>query len=153
MTDVLIYWRDYQKNAAAHFAGWHSNSRLLGNLQPGDRLWMVTAGRNLGQEAEQAGFLVAIWQVKQAVPNPSDDPAYPSEKYRYRVVADHEHSTSFAQPVPVDHILRPIGRDRAVSIGTFLQGPRKINGEKFRQLRAAAGPDLAIQWLRKKDER
>jgi hypothetical protein len=69
---VLVYWRDYRENAAAHYAGWHSNARLLANLQPGDRLWMVTAGRNLGHEAEQAGFLVPIWQVKQAVPNPGD---------------------------------------------------------------------------------
>jgi len=108
---------------------------------------MVTAGRNLGHEAEQAGFLVAIWQVRQVVQNPGDDPAYPQDQYRYRVTADAEHSISFAEPVPVDHILRPMGRDRAVSIGTFLQGPRKINEQKVRLLRAAAGPDLAIQWL------
>ena len=56
------------KNAAARYGAWRLQSRLLGNLQPGDRLWMVTAGRNLGQEAEQAGFLVAIWQVKQGAP-------------------------------------------------------------------------------------
>lgn len=147
MTDVLIYWRDYRKNSAGPVVGWHSNSQLLGKLLPGDRLCLVTSGKSLGHEAEQAGFLVAVWQVAAAVENPGDDPAYPQDKYRYRVVADPQHSTSFADPVPVDHILRPAGRDRAVSIGRFLQGPRKIDEQKVRLLRAAAGPDLAIQWL------
>jgi hypothetical protein len=33
MTNVLIYWRDYQKNAAGQFAAWHSNSHVLGLLR------------------------------------------------------------------------------------------------------------------------
>ena len=77
MGDVLIYWRDYRKNTTEQYACWHSNSQLLGRLMPGDRMWMVTSGKNLGHEAEQAGYLVAVWQVAQAVPNPGDDPAYP----------------------------------------------------------------------------
>lgn len=148
MTDVLIYWRDYRQNVAGDYAGWHSNSRLLGKLLPGDRLWMVTSGKCLRQEAEEAGFLVAVWQVKEVVDNPDDDPAYPTDDYRYRVIADESNSQNFGdRPVLVDHIVRPQGRDKGVSIGRFLQGPRKLSEEKMRLLRAAAGPEMAQQWL------
>jgi hypothetical protein len=37
------------------------------------------------------------------------------------------------EPVPVDHILRPHGRDKAVSIGRFLQAPRKLDEQHFRE--------------------
>jgi hypothetical protein len=152
VTDILIYWRDYKENWIRQFAGdrehlWHSNARLLGNLQSGDHLWMVTSGKSIRHDAEQSGFLVAVWQVKEVVHNPDDDPAYPSEEYRYRLVADPDQSISFSDPVSVDHILRPMGRDQAISIGRFLQGPRKLDQQKLRLLKAAAGPDLAIQWL------
>jgi hypothetical protein len=134
MTDVLIYWRDYKQNWVRQFAGerasfWHSNAKLL------------------GEQAQQAGFLVAVWQVRQVVENPDDDPAYPAEQYKYRVIAEEAESLNLEPPVPVDHILRPQGRDRAVSIGRFLQGPRKLSDEKVRLLRAAAGPQMAQQWL------
>lgn len=152
MTDVLIYWRDYKQNWVRQFAGdrawfWHSNAKLLSELQPGDHLWMVTSGANVGQEAKQAGFLVAIWTVKETRENPGDDPAYPKDDYRFRAIGNPEESITFDDPVLVDHILRPEGRDKAVSIGRFLQGPRKLTDEKVRLLRAAAGPDLALKWL------
>jgi hypothetical protein len=47
MTDVLIDRRDYRRSAQAGVAAWHSNAKLLGELQPGDRLWFVTSGKNL----------------------------------------------------------------------------------------------------------
>jgi len=152
MTELLIYWRDYKQNWVRQFAGerahyWHSNARLIGELQPGDVLWIVTSGASLGHEAKQAGFLVAIWKVKEVIPNPGDDPAYPSADYRFRLVAEGEESVTFKEPVPVDPIVRPPGRDPALSIGRFLQGPRKLSDEKIRLLRAAAGPDLALKWL------
>lgn len=152
MTDVLIYWRDYRKNWKAQVADhrapcWHSNARLLGNLEPGDHLWVVTSGKIVRHEAEQAGFLVAIWTVSEVAENIGDDPAYPRDDYLYRIEIDSDESISFTDPVPVDHILRPPGRDRAVSIGRFLQGPRKLDEQKLRLLRAAAGPDLALKWL------
>lgn len=152
MTDVLLYWRDYKQNWIRQFAGerayyWHSNAKLLGELQPGDHLWMVTSGGNIGHEVKQAGFLVAIWTVKEAGDNPGDDPAYPPDDYRFRVVADPTESIGFEEPVLVDHLLRPEGRDKAVSIGRFLQGPRKLDEQKVRLLRAAAGPELALKWL------
>jgi len=76
MADVLIYWRDYRKNAEGAITAWHSNAKLLGALLPGDRLWFVTSGKNLRQEeAAQAGFLVAVWQVQEVKQNPGDDPA------------------------------------------------------------------------------
>lgn len=150
--DVLIYWRDYQQNWIRRFAGeqgfyWHSNARLIGRLEPGDRIWLVTSGKCLREEAAQAGFLVAVWQVRNAIENPGDDPAYPAEEYRYRVIADDIESLFLPEPVFVDHILRPEGRDKAVSIGRFLQGPRKLTDERTRLLRAAAGPQMAQSWL------
>jgi hypothetical protein len=148
MTNILIYWRDYRKNGAGQYAGWHSNSQLLGKLLPGDRMWMVTSGKALQHEAEQAGFLVAVWQVAEAVENPGDDPAYRKDRYRYRIVPNQGESITLNEPVPVDHILRPARGSKAVSIGRYLQGPRKLNETTVRLLRAAAGPDLAIRWLK-----
>jgi hypothetical protein len=152
MTDVLLYWRDYRQNWVRQFAGerayfWHSNAKLLGELLPGDRLWFVTSGKNLRQKAEQAGFLVTVWQVKEVVPNPGDDPAYPPDDYRFRVIGNDSESLVLDDPVLVDHILRPEGRDKAVSIGRFLQGPRKLKDQTVRLLRAAAGPKMALKWL------
>lgn len=147
MTDVLLYWRDYRKNAERPTWDWNTNASLLARLHPGDRLWFVTSGKNLRQEPEQAGFLVAVWRVQEVVENPGDDPAYPRERYRFRVVADAGELVTFHDPVPVDHILRPSGRDLTASIGRFLQGPRKLSEEKVRLLKAAVGPDLALKWL------
>jgi len=152
MTNVLIYWRDYKQNWIRQFAGerahyWHSNAKLLGELEPGDHLWLVTSGANVGHEVKQAGFLVAIWTVKKAGINPGNDSKYPRDDYRFRVAADRAESMAFEDPVVVDHILRPHGRDKAVSIGRFLQGPRKLDDQKVRLLRAAAGPELALKWL------
>src|SRR5208283_1837680 len=106
MTDVLLYWRDYRKNAETPISAWHSNAQLLGELHPGDRLWFVTAGKNLRAEAEQAGFLVAVWQVKEVVPNPGDDPAYPPDDYCFRVISNEAEPLTLDDPVLVDHILR-----------------------------------------------
>ena len=148
MTDILIYWRDYRKNMRDdRVHGWYSNANLIGDLLPGDRLWMVTSGKCLRQDAEQAGFLVAVWQVQQVVENLGDDPAYPANEYQYRVIADEIESLNLDEPVLVDHILRPAGRDKAVSIGRFLQGPHKLSDEKVRLMRAAAGPQMAQKWL------
>lgn len=148
MTDVLVFWRDFRRNTASGGAlRWHSNARVFGELLPGDRLWLVTSGQALQHEAEQAGFLVAVWQVAQVQANPNDDPAYPTDDYKFRLTASEVESITFDQPVPVDRILRPSGRDKASSIGRYLQGPRKLTDEKVRLLRAAAGPQMAQQWL------
>jgi len=152
MTDVLIYWRDYRQNWIRQFTGeyayyWHSNARMLLDLHAGDRLWLVTSGVNLGEQAKQAGFLVGIWQVREVIANPGDDPAYPLAVYRYRIIADETASMMFDEPVLADHILRPARRDKTVSIGRFLQGPRKLKDETIRLLRSAAGPQMAIKYL------
>jgi hypothetical protein len=152
MADLLIYWRDYAANWPYRQMGerafyWHSSAKCIAELLPGDRLWMVTSGRELRQEAEQAAFLVGVWAVREVIDNPDDDPAYPAESYRKRVVADPSASVMLADPIPVDHILRPASADRALSIGRFLQGPRKLSDDKIRLLRAAAGGELAAAWL------
>ncbi len=147
MTDILIYWRDYRQNWIRRFAGerayhWHSNARLLSGLQPGDRLWFVTSGKNLRHEAEQEGFLVAVWHVQEVMDNPGDDPAYPKEDYRYRIVAAELEALE-DKLIRVDHVVRPEGRDKAISIGRFLQGPRKLKDETIRLLHAVVGPIMA----------
>ena len=162
MSDVLIYWRDYAANrgtSSGKASGlpddggvlvWHSSAKCIAELQPGDRMWMVASGKGLREDAEQAAFLVGVWAVCEVIDNPNDDPAYPTDDYRKRVVADPSGSVMLSDPVPVDHILRPAGRDRAASIGRFLQGPRVLTDEKKRLLRAAAGGELAAEWLRSK---
>ncbi len=64
---------------------------------------------------------------------------YPKDAYRWRVLANEAGSIDFDEPVLVDHIVRPEGRDQAVSIGRFLQGPRKLKHETVLLLRDAAG--------------
>lgn len=164
MADVLIYWRDYAANRGSSpgkasglpddgsggVLFWHSSAKCIAELHPGDRMWMVTSGKGLREDAEQAAFLVGVWAVREVIDNPNDDPTYPTNDYRKRVVADPSGSVMLADPVPVDHILRPAGRNRAASIGRFLQGPRVLTDEKKRLLRAAAGGELAAAWLRSK---
>ena len=75
MADVLIYWRDYAANGAYQFSGdrafyWHSSAKCIAELQPGDRMWMVTSGKGLREDAEQAAFLVGVWVVRNAVRHP-----------------------------------------------------------------------------------
>ncbi len=65
MADVLIYWRDYAANWAYQFAGerafyWHSSAKCVAELLSGDRMWMVTSGKVLRADAEQAAFVVGV---------------------------------------------------------------------------------------------
>jgi hypothetical protein len=148
MTDVLLFWRDYKKNWLEQLGGerpyyWHSKARMLIHLEPGDRLWLVTSGASFGHEAGRAGFLVAIWTLEDVFQNPGDDPLYSREAYPFRVTADPAGSVVFEEPVLVDDVLRPAGRDKTVPIGRFLQGPRRIKEERLRLLLAAANPDPA----------
>lgn len=152
MADILLYWRDYKRNWTEQFAGgclyyWHTNARQMLELHAGDRLWLVTSGKNINHEAEQAGFLVGIWQVREVVDNPADDPAYPVNIYKYRIIADPTASVMFDEPILVDHILRPAVKNKAVSIGRFLQGPRRLREEKVRLLKSAAGPKMIVTFL------
>ena len=152
MADILIYWRDYKKNWVDECNSeypyyWHTNAKKMLELHAGDKFWLVTCGKNVGSEVVQACFLVGIWQVKDVMNNPGDDPAYPRSDYKYRIVAEPTASIMFEEPIAVDHILRPSGRDKAVSIGRFLQGPRKLREEKVRQLREVAGPKMALSYL------
>src|SRR5262249_14549003 len=126
---------------------WHSKAKLLGDLQPGDHLWMVTSGDNLGHEPKQAGFLVAVWTVEEVFPNIGDDPAYPRDDYRYRVTADPNSSIAFEEPIWIDRVVRPKRSDPGVPIGRFLQGPRKLSRQKFRQLLQAAEDPLPPAFL------
>ena len=67
-------------------------------------MWMVTSGKGLREDTEQAAFLVASGL-------PDDAPAYPAEDFRKRVVPDPSGSVMLADPVPVDHIIRSAGRE------------------------------------------
>ena len=49
MTDVLVYSPEYRKDTMErHPLRWHSNHRVFGDLLPGDRLWVITPGKSLG---------------------------------------------------------------------------------------------------------
>ena len=153
--DFLVYWTNYDADAAArvHKAGslrWHSSARSIETTSPGDRLWIVTSGRRLSDHRKstpQAAFLVGVWTVRQVVRNPGDDPAYSTRRARYRVIADASASITLHPPVFVDHVIRPRGADKAISIGKFLYGARKIENGTVRMLRSAAGPQLAVKYL------
>ena len=150
MTDVMVYCRDHQPNAAANAKEplhWHSNSAALGDLIAGDRLWVVTSGKSLNHEQERAGFLVAVWVVERVIENPGDDPAFPSRKYGYRIIGDETESIELDEPVNVDHVIRSDKFDDTVAVGRFLRGPRRLNDQRVRLMRAAAGPQMAQKWL------
>jgi hypothetical protein len=139
MTDVLVYWKDYHpeqtRGACLH---WHSNHRIFGALLPGDRLWVVTSGKSLGHEDENAGYLVALWPVAHVVQ---------ARKFQYRVLINEVEAMHFDRPVCVDHLIRRDRYDKAMAVGRFLRGPRRLSEEKVRQLRSAAGADMAYKWL------
>ena len=152
LSDVLIYWRDYKQNWVYEGIGerawyWHSNAKLVGDLLPGDRVWLVASGRNLRREPQQAAFVVAVWQVRAVVLNPDVDRAYPAHEYRFRIVGDETASIRLDEPVLIDHLVRPQGHDKATGIGRFLQGTRRLKSDMVRLLRAAAGPQMAGHYL------
>jgi hypothetical protein len=148
MTDVLVYWKVYRSETArGECLQWHSNHWVFGDLLPGDRLWVVTSGKSLGRNEVSAGYLVAVWPVAHVMQNPGDDPDYPARKFQYRVLVNAVEAIHLDQPVYVDHIIRRATYDKDVSVGRFLRGPRRLSDEKVRQLRSAAGADLAHKWL------
>ena len=147
--DVIVYDKAYRHKAAhSERLCWHSNHRLFVDLMPGDRLWVVTSGGALGREDKSAGYLVAMWPVAQIIENPGDEPEYPARKFGHRILVSQSEAIHLDQPVCVDHILRGEGYDKRIAIGRFLRGPRRLSSEKVRQLRSAAGADLAQKWLR-----
>jgi len=149
MTDVMVYWKDYdrQSNGSEQPLHWHSNSPALGDLVSRDRLWVVTSGKRLNQVEERAGFLVAVWVVEDVIDNPGDDPAFPKHKYGYRIIGDETESIHLDEPVNVDHVIRSDRFDDTVAVGRFLRGPRRLSDQRLRQLLSAAGPHLAQKWL------
>ena len=148
MTDVLAYWKTYQpETARGEYLYWHSNHRMFGTLLPGDRLWVVTSGKSLGRADESAGYLVAVWPVAHVMQNPGDNAAYPARKFQYRVLVNAVEAMHFDRPVCVDAVIRRAEYDTDVSVGRFLRGPRRLSDEKVRQLRSAAGADMAHKWL------
>jgi hypothetical protein len=148
MTDVLIYWPDYRARTATGDAlRWHSNHRVFTNLLPEDRLWVITSGKCLGLENENAGYVIAVWPVAQVVRNPGDDPQYPARKYQYRVLVNETEAIHLEEPVDVDHVIRREGYDTQIPVGRFLRGPRRLTDAKVRLLRSAAGAEMARKWL------
>lgn len=110
-------------------------------------MWVVTSGKSLGLENESAGYVVAVWPVAQIVKNPGDDPQYPARKYEHRVLVNETDAIQLDEPVDVDHIIRGEGYDARIPVGRFMRGPRRLTDERVRQLRSAAGADIARKWL------
>ena len=64
MTDVLVYSPEYSTDSMGeHPLRWHSNHRVIGDLLPGDRLWVVTPGKSLGRPDQSVGYLVGVWPI------------------------------------------------------------------------------------------
>ena len=148
MTDVLVYRPDYRKSTAKGDAlRWHSNHRVFGDLLPGDRLWVIAPGKSLGRPDQSAGYLVGMWPVAAVIENSGDDPDYPAPKYQHRVLISETEAIHLDEPVCVDHLIRGEGYDNQIPIGRFLRGPRRLSDNKVRQLRAAAGAEMARKWL------
>jgi hypothetical protein len=120
---------------------------MFGELLPGDRLWVVTSGKRAGREDTNSGYLVAVWPVADIMENPGDDPDYPARKFQYRVLVNAVDAIHLDQTIYVDHLIRRAAYGKDVSVGRFLRGPRRLSDEKVRQLRSAAGADLAHKWL------
>jgi hypothetical protein len=148
MTDVLVYSPEYRINTKeTPLLLWHSNHRVFDNLLPGDRLWVITPGKCLGRPDTSAGYLVGIWPVAALLENPGDDPDYPAPKYQHRVLISETEAIHLDEPVCVDDVIRGEGYDEQIPIGRFLRGPRRMTDQKVRQLRAAAGAEMAKKWL------
>ncbi len=148
MIDVMVYDKDYDPDQVlAESLCWHSNHRMFADLVPGDRLWIVTSGKALRRENETAGYLVAMWPVRQVVTNPDDDPEFPARRYGHRVIADVTEAIYLEPPVCVDSIIRGEGYDESIPIGRFLRGPRRLTDADVRRLLATAGGELAHHWL------
>jgi hypothetical protein len=145
MTDVLVYSKNYEASHEPHY--WHSNASVFGSLIVGDRLWVVTSGKPIACEPATAAFLVAVWSVSEVIENPDDDPKFPARKFAHRVVASDTDSVTFHDPVDVDNLIRPDEADKETSIGRFLRMPRRLDESQLRQLKAAAGSEIALRWL------
>ena len=145
MTDVLVYSKDFEATNEPHY--WHSNASVFGSLIVGDRLWVVTSGKAINCEPASAAYLVAVWQVSEVIDNPDDDPDFPARKYAHRVVASDTDSVTFHDPVNVDSLIRPQEAEQDTAIGRFLRMPRRLDESHLRQLKAAAGSELAMRWL------
>lgn len=72
-------------------------------------------------------------------------------QYAHRILISEREVMHLDQPVCVDPIVRGAGFDKAISVGRFLRGPRRLSDEKVRQLLAVAGGNLAHRWLEKKN--
>ena len=71
MTDVLVYSPEYCMDTMERLPLlWHSNHRVFSDLLPGDRLWVITSGKNLGRVDQSAGYLVGMWPVAALIENP-----------------------------------------------------------------------------------
>ena len=69
------------------------------------------------------------------------------ESIEHRVLVNETEAIHLDEPVCVDHVIRGEGYDARIPVGRFLRGPRRLTDEKVRQLRSAAGAEIAQKWL------
>jgi hypothetical protein len=153
VTDVMVYSPDGPSAwMCGHPLRWHSSHRVLGDLVPGDRLWVMTSGKALGRPDTSAGYLLGVWSLASVIANPGDDPNYPAPKYEHRLLINETEALHLDEPICVDHLIRGEGYDAEIPTGRFLRGPRRLTDEKVPQLCTAAVADTARKWLTARNE-
>jgi hypothetical protein len=141
VADFAIYWKNYTIDCESYglgptnpLVGWRTNSeRLASQVQAGDRLWFFVAGETCGGAVAGAAYLANVFRARGVEKNRGDNPEYPADKYRYRIIGEPSDST-WVEPVLADTIIRSEGYDTEAHIGQQLQSPRQLTPEVVMQL-------------------
>ena len=138
MADFGIYWKNFARESASGdwpCTRWFTNSeRLVRQLAPGDRLWLIATGRACGMAESQMGYLVELFVVRRVEANPGSNPDYPRADVAYAISGDDTSCLRVDPPLLVDPLIRGEESGPGVSIGMVRQGPWRLKVEMAAQL-------------------
>jgi hypothetical protein len=146
--DVVVYWRNFPKERKTNYPclEWFTNSeRLVRYLHSGDRLWMIASGASCGLKESKLGYLVELFYVRAAGPNPGTNPAYLPGDFLFSIRSDATSCVAIDPPLLVDQFLRGETTSKDLAIGTVRQGASRLRKQAASALRAhllAQRPDL-----------
>jgi hypothetical protein len=139
MSDFAFYWKNFAREAKAGdwpVAAWYSNDdHVTKNMNPGDRVWLFTAGDACHLPEAKAAYLVEVFRVQKSIKNSDEDKAYPAREFHFMLVAKPDGVHKIDPPLLVDAIMRPEGHSPEEHIGQLLQKPRKLKEEVVAKLR------------------